>query len=448
MPTERSGMGYPHVAARLFNTPLLLAPEKAEVIVAALSPRLFGATATGMAAGSDVADDRERRRAFAITDAGVAVLPVSGTLVRRHDWASAASGLTSYEHIRAMVEDAVTDPRVHALLVDIDSPGGEVAGLFDLVDFLTAARQVKPVWAVANDQAYSAAYGIASACERIYTTRTGGVGSVGVIAVHLDSSAADRAQGLAYTVFRAGRYKAEHNSYEPLTDHARQTMQDELDRLYALFAGQVARNRGLTLDQVTGQEGQVYRGPAGVEQRLADAVGTLEQALADLEEQLQQPQRPKWPGMVTAATAAHYSEEDPMPTNTLHAMPATAAADDGPPVVDAAATASADPPALDEAQVRADAIAADRAYQKEVRELCHLADRPELADAFIERQLACEHVRAALLEQQAAEDEALQITATTVRQADAEPAPSLDLAAITDRHNEYYHAALARADRR
>jgi signal peptide peptidase SppA len=439
-------MAYPHVAARIFNTPLLLAPDKAEVIVAALSSRFLGQGSTDVAAASSGPDRRECD--FTVTDTGIATIPISGTLVRRHDWVSAASGLTSYEHIRAAVEDAVTDPRVQALLLDIDSPGGEVAGLFDLVDFLSEARQIKPVWAVANDQAYSAAYGIASACERIYTTRSGGVGSVGVIAVHLDSSGADRAQGLAYTVFRAGRYKAEHNSYEPLTDHARQTMQDELDRLYALFAGQVARNRGLTLDQVARQEAQVYRGPAGVEQHLADAVGTLEQARADLEGQLQQPQRPKWPGMVTAATAAHSPQEDDMPTTTPHPIPAAASADDAPPVANVAAAVSPDPPALDEAQVRAEAVAADRAYQKEVRELCHLAGRVELADAFIERQLACEHVRAALLEQQAAEDEALQVTATTVRQGDAEPAPSLDLAAITERHNEYYHAALARADRR
>ncbi len=420
-----AGSAYPHVAARMFNTPLLLAPDKAEVIVAALSPRLFG---TGPTAGGPTPDDP---RDLTITDTGVAIVPISGTLVRRHDWVSAASGLTSYEHIRAMVEDAVTDPRVRALLLDIDSPGGEVAGLFDLVDLLSEAGQVKPLWAVANDQAYSAAYGIASACQRVYVTRTGGVGSVGVIAVHLDTSAADRAQGLAYTVCRAGKYKAEHNSYEPLTDHARQTMQDELDRLYALFAGQVARNRGLTIDQVTGQEAQVYRGQAGVDHGLADAMGTLEHTLTQLEQQLQQPPPRRWAATASAQPTASDPQEDTMTIATQQA-PSTATA------------VAPQDPGLDPEQLRAEAVAQDRAYQKEVRELCRLAGNTQLADAFIDRQVSVEQVRSVLLDERAKADEAAQVTAT-IEAPGQTAAPDIDLRAVYAQRNRYHRAAVAGA---
>ena len=180
------------------------------------------------------------------------------------------------------IQDATDDPDVKGILMHIDSPGGEASGLFDLSDALYQARDAKPLWAVAGDAAYSAAYGIASAAEKIFITRTGGVGSVGVICVHVDVSKANEKEGLNYTIFRGGKYKAETNPYEELTDHAHKNLQAEVERLYQLFAGTIARNRSMTVSEVLKMEAQCYHGENGVKAGLADAVGTLEEAHAQM----------------------------------------------------------------------------------------------------------------------------------------------------------------------
>ena len=196
-------MSYPHrTAQRVFDTPLLISRPKAEIILTALRPKLGLEIPAEVVAAHDAAllESGRKRRALNITHEGVAVVSVLDTLVGRKYGLDALSGLTSYDELQEEILEAATNPSVRGILLDIDSPGGEVAGLFDLVDVLTEARDLKPIWAVANDNAFSAAYGIATAAERLYVTRTAGVGSVGAIAVHLDRSQANESAGLTYTV--------------------------------------------------------------------------------------------------------------------------------------------------------------------------------------------------------------------------------------------------------
>ena len=121
-----------------------------------------------------------------IAPTGIAVVPVYGTLVRRALGLDAASGLASYSELGAMLDAAAADPDVSGILLDIDSPGGEAGGVFELAQRVRAADAIKPVWAIASDSAYSAAYAIACAASRVFITQTGGVGSIGVIAMHVD----------------------------------------------------------------------------------------------------------------------------------------------------------------------------------------------------------------------------------------------------------------------
>ncbi len=129
---------------------------------------------------------------------GIAVLPVLGTLVRRASYIGAASGLTSYHEIEAMAEQAFADPQVRAVLLEIDSSGGEAGGVFDLAQQLRTLAQTsgKPLWAIADEAALSAAYAIACAADRLWLTRTAEVGSIGVVAVHVDESVADAKAGM------------------------------------------------------------------------------------------------------------------------------------------------------------------------------------------------------------------------------------------------------------
>jgi signal peptide peptidase SppA len=212
---------------------------------------------------------------------GIAVIPVHGTLVKRTAGLDAASGLTSYAEIGAMLAAALADPAVAGILLDVDSPGGEASGSFELARQVRAASTVKPVWAVANDSAFSAAYAIAASAQRVIVAETGGVGSIGVIALHIDQSVKDAQDGYRYTAITAGSHKNDFSPHAPLDDAARAELQTEVDRLYGLFAGQVAVHRGMSEERVRATEAGLFFGPNAVTVGLADGVGTFESALAD-----------------------------------------------------------------------------------------------------------------------------------------------------------------------
>ena len=168
-----------------------------------------------------------------------------GTLVKRTAGLDAASGLTSYADIGVMLESALADPQVAGILLDIDSPGGEASGSFELARRVREAAAVKPIWAIANDSAFSAAYAIASAADRVIISETGGVGSIGVIALHIDQSVKDAHDGYRYTAVTAGSHKNDFSPHEPLSDAAKAELQAEVDRLYGLFVDHVAVMRRL-----------------------------------------------------------------------------------------------------------------------------------------------------------------------------------------------------------
>jgi ClpP class serine protease len=187
----------PHLASRIFGTPLLVHRAKLDVILAVLSERI-GITAPP----AELALPAPRAAPPLVP--GIAVIPIHGTLVKRTLGLEAASGLTSYQDIGAMLDGALADPSVTGILLDVDSPGGEASGSFELARRVREAAAVKPIWAVANDAAFSAAYAIASSAGRVVVTETGGVGSIGVIALHIDQSVKDSNDGYRYTAITAG----------------------------------------------------------------------------------------------------------------------------------------------------------------------------------------------------------------------------------------------------
>ena len=272
----------PHVASRLFGTPLMIARAKLEAILAVLTPRLAGGRIEPI-------DPRpEPAPLTAITAESIAVIAVIGTLVARSGYLDAASGLRSYSEIGEAIAGAMAEPSVRGVILDVDSAGGEVGGLFDLVDRIRALRAAsnKPLWAVANESALSAAYAIASAAERLYVTRTGEVGSIGVVAVHVDESGADAKAGLAWTFIFAGEHKIDANPHEPLSERARATIKADVDRLYAELCALIALNRGLTVEAVRATKAAIYRGELAIRAGLADRLGTLDAAIAEMAAEL------------------------------------------------------------------------------------------------------------------------------------------------------------------
>jgi signal peptide peptidase SppA len=278
-------LNLPHIAARVFGAPLMVARAKLEVILGVLGPRFAGGVIKATVPASDAPP------LVSVTPEGIAIVPIIGTLVSRSGFVDAASGLLSYGDIGDTVAGAMTDPMVRGVILDMDSPGGEVGGLFDLVDRIGALRLAsgKPLWAVANECALSAAYAIASTADRIYVTRTGELGSVGVVAAHVDESGADAKAGLAWSFIFAGDRKIDGNSHGALSERARADIQADVDRLYEEFCALVAANRGLAPEAVRATEAAIYRGDLAIKAGLADRLGTLDVALADMAAELKQP---------------------------------------------------------------------------------------------------------------------------------------------------------------
>ncbi|GFR20981.1 putative minor capsid protein C [Trichonephila clavata] len=208
---------------------------------------------------------------------GIAVIPIHGILTKNSEAFDDVLGMTSYEKIREEIEEALIDKEVETIILDIDSPGGEVNGLFDLADFIYSARESgkKRIVAIANDDAYSAAYAIASSAEKVYVNRTSGVGSIGVIASHIDQSGFDEKQGIKYTTVFAGSRKNDLNPHEPITSESLESLQGEVDRLYEMFLQLIARNRNLSTEKIKSTEAGLYFGEKAIEIGLADGITIL-----------------------------------------------------------------------------------------------------------------------------------------------------------------------------
>ncbi|WP_419247472.1 S49 family peptidase [Wolbachia endosymbiont of Rhagoletis indifferens] len=205
----------------------------------------------------------------------IAVIPINGILTKKSEVFDDILGMTSYEKIREEIEKALIDEEVETIILDIDSPGGEVNGLFDLADFIYSARGKKRIIAIANDDAYSAAYAIASSAEEVLVTRTSGVGSIGVIASHIDQSGFDEKQGIKYTTVFAGSRKNDLNPHEPITSESLESLQEEVDRLYEMFVQLIARNRNLSTEKIKSTEAGLYFGEKAIEIGLADGITTF-----------------------------------------------------------------------------------------------------------------------------------------------------------------------------
>ncbi|MDG7056612.1 MAG: S49 family peptidase [Wolbachia endosymbiont of Penenirmus auritus] len=203
---------------------------------------------------------------------GVKVIPIYGILTKKPGTFDYILGMTSYEKIYEDIEEALSDKKIETILLDIDSPGGEVNGLFDLSDFIYKARGEKEIIAIANDDAYSAAYAIASSAEKVYISRTSGIGSIGVIASHIDQSEFDEKQGIKYTTIFAGGRKNDLNPHEPITSESLENLQKEVDRLYEMFLQLVARDRNLTTEKIKSTEAGLYFGKNAIEEGLADEI--------------------------------------------------------------------------------------------------------------------------------------------------------------------------------
>ena len=334
MPDERervprremtAGGSLMHLATRVFGSPLMITREKMDVILHVLGARLNLADIPQVEAAALEVEARRTSQKFIpassndnkpyrVTNDGIAVVDVVGTLVRRTSGLDALSGLTSYDQLEAEICGALRDPAVRGVLCLYDSPGGEVSGLFDLCDQINALSGSKPLYASVCDLAASAAFALATTADRIYLTQTAGVGSVGVFALHAETSEMDKEMGIKYTYIYNGKGKVDGNPHQPLSDSALETFQSEIDRTYGMFVDAVAQHRRISASKIRDMGAAIKWGQEAIPTGYADAIGTPDQAMAALRRAVS-----KSSGTTTRSRAQkQIQEEDDMPAIAPH----------------------------------------------------------------------------------------------------------------------------------
>lgn len=221
-------------------------------------------------------DEVEQRKPFAFSQ-GVAIIPVTGTLINR--FGRSYGFVTGYNFVRSQLALALNDEDVKAIVFDLNSYGGEAAGCFELADEIFAARGKKPMLGVIDSNCYSACYAIGSALERLVITPTGGAGSIGVVAMHVDMSKMLEDWGIKVTFIHSGEHKVDGNPFEPLPEDVRADIQKGCDQSWEKFYSMVARNRGLDAEAVRATQARCYRADDALRLGLLDAIATPNEAV-------------------------------------------------------------------------------------------------------------------------------------------------------------------------
>lgn len=276
---------YAHIATKIRETPWLMTPESLEVILSIFEARMNGKITSeeeirAMLAGQDYGSDTEMNGQ--IVD-GVGILPIYGPIFGKANLMTQLSGATSLEMFKSDLNSMLENPKVKSILLDIDSPGGTSSLVKSTGDMIYNSRNIKPVDAVANDAAGSAAYWLASQASRLFVVPDGKVGSVGAYTVHEDQSVADAHDGIKYTFISAGPYKTEGNPHEPLSQEGKEYRQEMIDELYADFIDNVARGRGKTTDHVRLHfgGGRMVPEKRALEAGMVDGIMEFEDAVAE-----------------------------------------------------------------------------------------------------------------------------------------------------------------------
>ena len=284
-------MNHQLLVAEFLSTPWALMPERLHAITNVLSRWVGDATASSEV-NQQIKQDRRAREtrkteARGKSGSGIAVMPLYGVVTQRGNMLEevSGSGCTSTQQFAAGLRELLADDSVGQILIDIDSPGGSVYGVSELADEIRAARETKPVVAIANSLAASAAYWLGSAASEFYVTPGGEVGSIGVWQAHFDYSQAMASDGVKATLVSAGQYKVEANPYEPLDPEAHAFMQSRVDDYYQAFTKAVARGRNVPISQVRSGMGQgrVLGADAAKSLAMVDDIATLDDVLRKMQ---------------------------------------------------------------------------------------------------------------------------------------------------------------------
>ena len=306
----------PHIASMAFNEPLLLEPAYARVFFCALAGQMGITRLTDTLSGTTLDagqlteplllsgdDDHIPRQArnYQVSN-GIAVIPISGTLVSKTRSLQPISGMTGYNGIVARLQQAVSDPSVDGILLDMDTPGGLVAGAYDCSDIIARMRDIKPVWALANDMNCSGGQLLASAASRRLVTQTARTGSIGVMVAHSNYGEALKKKGVEITLIYSGKHKVDGNPYGSLPPEVREQFQAKIDATRQMFAERVSEYTGMSVKAVLDTEAAVYSGREAIDAGLADELVNNTDALSVMREALDKRKKTFYGGHMSDTT--------------------------------------------------------------------------------------------------------------------------------------------------
>lgn len=290
---------YPQLLSQIFNRPHMMTPELMAMAVEFSRVELMGAElampsqaahpanpphmvnmaiqAYEPSNGNEDEDDEEDEDDLSMS--ALTVIPVAGPLVPRTGNLQMCQQMTAYETVATQLDAALADPQCQQIIFDIDSPGGASTGAFELANKIRAAGQLKPTTAIVNFSAFSGAYLIAAACNDISLSQSGGVGSIGVIAQHMDVSRMNEAMGIKITAVYRGDKKNNLSPNQPLDESSMAELDSMVERTYQQFVGAVANFRSLPQSQVIDTQAGLYFGQDAIEAGLADRLETPQEAM-------------------------------------------------------------------------------------------------------------------------------------------------------------------------
>jgi len=278
-------MRYSAIVRAVYSSVWAILPEKLEAIAAFLQMKVEGHSAAPeivQAIRADNANAAARVKSLSNGKPGsIAVLPLYGMINQRVSGDVSGPSGTSVQEFTQQFRQAVNDPNVTAIIIDVDSPGGTVSGVEELATEIYNARKTKKITAISNCLCASAAYWIASQASEVCASPSSMTGSIGVYQLHEDDSTALENLGVKFSFISAGKYKVEGNSFQPLDDEARAAMQGVVDDFYGMFTKAVARGRGVAVKAVVNGfgQGRCLTASDAVKQGLADRVATFDEVL-------------------------------------------------------------------------------------------------------------------------------------------------------------------------
>lgn len=222
-------------------------------------------------------EDEDERKPFVYSD-GVAVIPIHGTLLNRFN--GAWGFVTGYQYVRRMLNLALADDDVDLIVFDVDSPGGEAAGCFELAREIMASREVKPSLAVVDSVAASGGMALAAPATAVYAIPSARVGSIGVYRMHVSYEDNLKQAGIKVTFATAGAHKVDGNPYQDLPQSVLDDWRESAGKTWDDFVALIAEARDLSEEDVRATEARIYRADEALAKGLITAVKTPTEAVA------------------------------------------------------------------------------------------------------------------------------------------------------------------------